>query len=89
MLKYFTAQRIDRADRMGENTRLVSRFLLAKLIVTQILKKFGYGLDDWGSGVRLRAGAGNFSLLHRIQTGFGVYPASYPIGIGDLYPEAK
>jgi len=30
----------------------------------------GYGLDDRGSGVRLSAGAGDFSLHHRVQTGF-------------------
>jgi hypothetical protein len=37
----------------------------------------GYGLDDWGSRVRLPAGAGNFSLHHRVQTGSGPHPASY------------
>jgi hypothetical protein len=26
----------------------------------------GYGLDDWGSRVRFPAGAGNFSLHHRL-----------------------
>jgi hypothetical protein len=29
----------------------------------------GYGLDDRGSGVRFPAGAGNFSLHHRVQNG--------------------
>jgi hypothetical protein len=29
----------------------------------------GYGLDDRVSGFRFPAGAGNFSLLHRVQTG--------------------
>jgi hypothetical protein len=28
------------------------------------------------SGVRVPAGAGNFSLHHRVQTGHGVHPAS-------------
>jgi hypothetical protein len=28
-----------------------------------------YGLDDRGSGVRFPAGAGNFSLHHRVKTG--------------------
>jgi hypothetical protein len=37
----------------------------------------GYGLDDRGSRVRFPAGAGNFSLHHRVQTGSGVHPASY------------
>jgi hypothetical protein len=40
----------------------------------------GYGLDDRGSRVRFPAGAGNFSLHHRVQNGFGAHPASYPMG---------
>jgi hypothetical protein len=39
-----------------------------------------YGLDDRGSGVRFPAGAGNFSLHHRVQNGSGAHPASYPMG---------
>jgi hypothetical protein len=38
-----------------------------------------YGLDDWGSRVRFPAGAGNFSLHHRVQNGSGIHPASYPV----------
>jgi hypothetical protein len=41
------------------------------------------------SGVRVPAGAGNFSLHHRIQTGSGAYPASYPVGTGGSFPEGK
>jgi hypothetical protein len=37
----------------------------------------GYGLDDRVSGIRLPEGAGNFSLLHSVQTGSGAQPASY------------
>jgi hypothetical protein len=37
----------------------------------------GYGLDDRGSRVRFLAGAGNFSLHHRIQNGSG--PTQPPI----------
>jgi hypothetical protein len=40
----------------------------------------GYGLDDRGSRVRFPAGAGNFSLRHRVQNGSGAHPASYPMG---------
>jgi hypothetical protein len=40
----------------------------------------GYGLDDWGSRTRFPAGAGNFSLHHRVQNGSGAHPASYPMG---------
>jgi hypothetical protein len=39
-----------------------------------------YSLADRGSGVRFPAGAVNFSLLHRVQTGSGAYPSSYPMG---------
>jgi len=30
-------------------------------------------------GVRFLAGAANFSLRHRVQTGSGAHPASYPM----------
>jgi hypothetical protein len=40
----------------------------------------GYGLDDRGSRVRFPAGAGNVSLHHRVQSGSGAHPASYPMG---------
>jgi hypothetical protein len=41
----------------------------------------GYGLDDRGSRVRFPAGARNFSLYYRIQTGSRLHLASYPMGI--------
>jgi hypothetical protein len=44
----------------------------------------GYGLEDRGSRVRFLAGAGNFSLHHRVQDGSGAHPASYPMGIRAL-----
>jgi len=34
-------------------------------------------------------GAGNFSLLHRVQTCSGVYPAFYPMGNGGSFPGLK
>jgi hypothetical protein len=40
----------------------------------------GYGLNDRGSRVRFPAGAGNFSLHHCIQNGFGGHAISYPVG---------
>jgi hypothetical protein len=39
----------------------------------------GYGLNDRGFRVRFPAGAGNFSLQHRVQNGSGAHPASYPV----------
>jgi hypothetical protein len=44
----------------------------------------GYGLDDRGSRFRFPAGAGNFSLHHRVQNGSGASPASYPMGTRGL-----
>jgi hypothetical protein len=44
----------------------------------------GYGLDDGDSRVRFPEGAGNFSLHHSVQNGFGAHPASYPMGTRDL-----
>jgi hypothetical protein len=38
----------------------------------------GYRLGDRMIGVRFPAGARNFSLRHRVQTGSGAQPASYP-----------
>jgi hypothetical protein len=45
----------------------------------------GYGLDDRGSKVRSPAGAGNFSLHHRVQNGPEAHPVSYPMGTGDSF----
>jgi hypothetical protein len=44
----------------------------------------GYGLDDRGSRVRFPAGAGNFSLHHRIKNGSVAHPASYQMGTRGL-----
>jgi hypothetical protein len=49
----------------------------------------GYGLDDRGSGIRFLTWAGNFSLLHRVQTGSGAHTASYPMGTGGTFPGVK
>jgi hypothetical protein len=49
----------------------------------------GYGLDDRGSGVRFPAGAGNFSLHHRVQNGSGAHPASYLMGTRCSFPGGK
>jgi hypothetical protein len=49
----------------------------------------GYGLDDRCCRVRFPAGAGNFSLHHRVQTGCGAHPASYPMGTVGSFPGDK
>jgi hypothetical protein len=48
-----------------------------------------YGLDDRCSGVRFPAGAGKFSLHHRVQNGSGAHPASYPMGTRASFPGGK
>jgi hypothetical protein len=48
-----------------------------------------YGLDDRDSRVRFLAGAGNFSLHHRVQNGSGAHPASYPMGTRGSFPGGK
>jgi hypothetical protein len=40
-------------------------------------------------GVRFPAGAGDFSLLHRVQTGSGAQPASSLMGTGVSLPGGK
>jgi hypothetical protein len=49
----------------------------------------GYGLDDRGSRVQFPAGAGNFSLHHRVQNGSGIHPASYSMGINGSFLGGK
>jgi hypothetical protein len=47
------------------------------------------GLRAGRSWVRVSAGAGNFSLHHRLQTGSGAHPASYSMGTGGSFPRSK
>jgi hypothetical protein len=49
----------------------------------------GHGPDDRGSRVRFPAGAGNFSLHHRIKNGSEAHPASYPVGNKSSFPGVK
>jgi hypothetical protein len=49
----------------------------------------GYGLDDRDSRVRFPAGAGNFSLHHRVQNGSDAHPASYPMGNRGSFPGGR
>jgi hypothetical protein len=48
-----------------------------------------YGLHDRMIGVPFPEGARNLSLLHRVQTGYGAHPASYPMGTGGSFSESK
>jgi len=48
-----------------------------------------YGLDDRMIVFRIPAGAGSFSLRHRVQTGSGACPTSYPMDTGGSFPGGK
>jgi hypothetical protein len=48
-----------------------------------------YRLDDRVYKVRFLAGAGNFSLHHRVQYDSGAHPASYPMGSRGSFPGGK
>jgi hypothetical protein len=47
-------------------------------VIAQLVA-LGYGLDGRGCRVRFPAGAGNFSLYHRVQIGSEAHPASCPM----------
>jgi hypothetical protein len=48
-----------------------------------------YGLDNRDSRVRFPAGAGNFSLHHRVQNDSGAHIASYPMDNRGCFPGVK
>jgi hypothetical protein len=60
-----------------------------KNLVLSFPGSLGYGLDDRSSRVRFPAGAGNFSLHHRVQNGSGAHPPSYPMGTRGSFPGSK
>jgi hypothetical protein len=41
------------------------------------------------SGVRVPAGAGDFSLHHRVQNSSGAHPASHTMRTGSSFPRSK
>jgi hypothetical protein len=66
-----------------------SRLSLNKSRDSSVGIALGYGLDDRGSRIRFPAGAGNFSLHHRVQNGSGTHPASHPMGTRGSFPGVK
>jgi hypothetical protein len=57
------------------------------IILNQYL--LSQGLDDRGPRVRFPAGAVNFSLYHRVQSGSETNPASYPMDTEDSFPGGR
>jgi hypothetical protein len=60
-----------------------------RAVTFQSIQLLGYGLDDRGSTVPFPAGAGNFSLHHRVQNGSAVHPSYYPMGTEGSFPGDK
>jgi hypothetical protein len=55
----------------------------------EIAQWYSAGLQAERLGVRVPAGAANFSLHHRIQTDSGAHPASCPMGTRGSFPGGK
>jgi hypothetical protein len=61
------------------------------------ISNYGAGIAQWYStrlragcsGVRVPAGAGNFSLHRHVRTGSGAHPASPPISTRSSFPGGK
>jgi hypothetical protein len=68
---------------------LIKIYLNCKSRDSSVGIALGSRLEDRGSRVRFPAGAGNFSLHHRVQNGSGAHPASYPMGNGGSFPGGK
>jgi hypothetical protein len=71
------------------NTVINETILVSKSRDGSVGTALGYGLDDRGSRVRSPAGAGNFSLHHRVQNGSGAHQASYSVDTRDSFPGSK
>jgi hypothetical protein len=54
-----------------------------------IAQWYSTGLRGGWSGVRIPAGAGNFSHNHRVQTDSRVHLASYPVDTRGSFPGGK
>jgi hypothetical protein len=58
-------------------------------ILNLIAQWYSAGLRAGLPEFRDQAGAGNFPLCHRVQTGSGAHPASYPVGTRGSFPSGK
>jgi hypothetical protein len=57
--------------------------------IPQSVWQIGYGLGDRAGGIRFPVGTRYFSLLHNVQAGSGLHPASYPMGTASFFPGRK
>jgi hypothetical protein len=56
--------------------------------IAQSVQRLATGWTTEGSEFESRYGQ-ELSLLHVVQTGSGVHPTSYPMGMGALFPGVK
>jgi hypothetical protein len=74
-------------------TRLIARenFIIVTILLDRINLDPVYLYIRWKIGVLVfdSWGAGNFSLLHRVQNGSGAHPVSYPMGTRGSFPGGK
>jgi hypothetical protein len=71
------------------NARSYTTTALYVLIKGTRTTQYGDKDKGWTTGARLPVGTGNFSLIHRIQTGSEVHSASYEMGTSCSYPGGK
>jgi hypothetical protein len=69
---------------LGEN--MITTKNLSYRTEARIAQWYSAGLRVGWSGFRVPARAKNFSFHHRVQTGSGTHPASYPIGNRGSFP---
>jgi hypothetical protein len=74
-----------RCGNINFNTQIC--FMLLKK--AWIAQRYSAGLRAGWSRVWFPEGAGNVSLHHRVQTGSGAHPASYPMSTKGSFPQCK
>jgi hypothetical protein len=84
-----TSLRYDLTRTLAPGNKIEMNVRIRKSRDSSVGIALGYGLDDRGFRVPFPAGARNFSLHHRVQTGSGVRPPSYPVGTKGSFPGGK
>jgi hypothetical protein len=64
-------------------------YTMELVIGSEIAQWYSAGVRAKRSGGRVTVGTGNFSLHHRVQTGSGAHPASYPMGTRNSFLRVK
>jgi hypothetical protein len=80
IIKYEDVSKSFRTGRLERELQMVQLCATRKSRDSSVGIALSYGMDDRGSRVRFPAGAGNFSLHHRVQNGCGAQPVSYLMG---------